>query len=485
MNPKTFAIAATALVTLLSIFPAKASGADTEGEVMSIHGDVLNILIRSGPAPAVGDTVSVMNVFDANGNATAIGSWRVTEVRGNDVKAVLVQSYGGEPSEGLLAYFTSSRGEGYREGPDVEVPGSASSGVPGKVTEVRGEEVTVSLDRDATPAVGDRVELSYAAGEDTISVGTWRVTGVRADGRVDAEPEEALGQPTPRMDALVFASGKKREVKTQDTSGSMTRANTLFAEAMSTMPKDPARAVALLVQAAELGHAEAAERAAIAYYHGRGVPRDYVRAAELFLQAAEAGRPEAQNYYGALFGKGQGGLARDDAQAVVWFRRSAAGGNSWAQANLCNRYIHGTGVEKNLEEAMRLCRLAEKQNNPSAFDSLGWIYQHGLGVEKNLTEAVRYYRRSAELGDTNGQNNLGYMYDKGWGVTRDYQQALHWYRQAAAQGYGHAEWNLGRLYQEGLGVPPDQAAAIEHFRRAARAGHTAAQERLQQLGQSW
>lgn len=464
---------------------AGTAAADTEGEVISVRGDIVNILVVSGPAPAVGDRVSVMHHADANGNATPVGNWRVTEVRGNDVKAILVQSYGGEPSEGMLAYFTSSRGEGYREGPDVEVPGSASSGVPGKVTEVRGENVTISLDRDATPAVGDRVELSYAAGEDTISVGTWRVTGVRADGRVDAEPEEARGQPTPRMDALVFATGTKSTPHSSDPTDRATPAAALFAEAMSIQSKDETQALELFVQAAELGHAEAAERAGTAYEHGLGTTRDDRKALLFYRQAAEAGRPLAQNNYGAFIGAGRGGVAENDEEAVVWFQRAAAQGQGWAQANLCVRYNTGAGVEKNHDEALRLCKLSAAQNNPAGLDQLGWMYQFGLGMEKNIDQAFHYYERAAKLGHANGQNNLAYMYEKGWGVTQDYQQALHWYRQSAAQGSSYAEWNLGRLYQEGVGVLPDQAVAIEHYRRAARAGHTASQERLQQLGQSW
>jgi TPR repeat protein len=487
MTPRHIAIAATVLVTLLAVFQAPAAGAAIEGEVISIQGDTLNILVRSGPAPAVGDTVTVMNRPDENGNATLVGEWRVTEVRGSDVKAVLVQRHGGEPSEGMTAHFTSSRGPGFREGPDVDVPGSASSGVPGTVTEVRGEDVTIRLEREATPAVGDRVELSYAAGEDTISLGTWRVTGVRADGRVDAEPEDVRGQPTPRMDALVFATGKKPEPKAKQTKSGVSggqRANEIYAEAIRIQPTDAARAVALMVEAAEMGHAEAAERAAIAYATGNGVPREDVRAAALFRQAAEAGRPEAQNWYGSFFGTGRG-VAEDQSKAVFWFQRAAEGGEAYAQANLCIRHQTGNGADVDLEKALSYCRKSAAQNNSTGWRELGRMYQEGLGVEKDLTEAFRCYQRAAELGYAIGQNDLGCFYEMGWGVTRDYRQALHWYRKAASQSESMADWNLGRMYNEGNGVTRDEAQAIEHWKRAARAGHTVAQEKLKELGQTW
>lgn len=482
MNTRNLAIVGVLLV-------AAATLNATEGEVISARGDTLYVMVTSGPIPAVGDTATVMNRPDADGNAMPVGDWRVTEVRDNEITAVLIRRIVGSPSEGMEVLFSSS-GEGSTpDGADVEVPGSASSGVPGKVAEVRGEEVTIRLEREAVPVVGDRVELSYAAGEDTISVGTWRVTAVRADGRVDAAPEEALGRPTPRMDALVFASGRRQTPVPVTTgsgkTGATGGADQLFSEALQILPKDPAGAVQLFVEAAAAGHAEAAERAAIAYYHGQGVPRDEARAAPLFRQAAEAGRPSAQNYYGSYLANGQGGLVRDDAQAVIWYRKAAAGGDDWAQANLCIRYVNGEGVEQDYQEALRLCRLSAAKNNPAAFDHLGWIHQNGFGVEKNVTEAVAFYRRSAELGNANGQNNLAFMYENGWGVGRDIEQALHWYRQAAAQGYGLAHWNLGRIYNDGVGVAVDQARAIEHWQQAARAGHAGSQEKLRELGRTW
>ena len=94
MNARTLTIVVLGLIV-------SATALATEGEVISIQGEILNILVRSGPAPAVGDTVTVMNRPDANGNAMPVGLWRVTEVRGNDVKAVLIQRMAGEPSEGM------------------------------------------------------------------------------------------------------------------------------------------------------------------------------------------------------------------------------------------------------------------------------------------------------------------------------------------------------------------------------------------------
>lgn len=477
------------LAAMALLLGAPVADADSTGEVVSVEGDVIRIAVTGGPAPAVGDTVAVTNRPDEHGNALAIGRWRVIRLlEGGEVTAIREASFGPPPEAGMPVMISSAGEPDPEEGPSVEVPGEVSSGVPGKVTEVRGEEVTIRLDREAAPAIGDRVELSYSFGEDTIIVGAWRVTAVRDDGRIDAAPVEAEGRPTPRMDAVVFATGTRlgeRAPAAGDVGFGRDVAAESFDEARRLEADNPGRALQLFVAAAGLGHAEAAERAGLAFELGRGTAPDDAAALRFYRQAAEAGRPLAQNNYAAFLASGRGGAAIDDAQAVDWYRKAAAQGESYAQTNLCIRYAEGLGVDKDVEEAIRLCRMAAAQNNPRAHDRLGWMYQLGLGTEVDLAEAFRCYERAAKLGDANGQNNLGYLYEQGWGVDRDVQQALFWYGQAAAQGYAWAEWNLGRVYADGVGVTADRTKAIEHLQRAARAGHQMAQEKLRQLGQSW
>ncbi|MFZ5788170.1 MAG: tetratricopeptide repeat protein, partial [Acidobacteriota bacterium] len=411
------------------------------GEVTAVDGETIVVAVRTGPTPRVGDSLSVMEPF-GEGHAASVGRWRVSAVLGATVRATREESFGGHPAVGMEALFDSRRGDGYVDGPDVAVPGPASSGVRGNVIEARGREVTVRLLETAVPAVGDKVELSFAVGEDAIAVGTWRVTAVRPDGAVDAAAVEALAAPTTSMDATVWASGS--------------RADALVQQANAVRATDPSRALEIYVQAAAQGHAEAAEQAGIAFMEGYGTPQNDARAAPLLRQAAEAGRPRAQNAYGVLVSLGRGGLAQDNAAATAWYRKAAAQDFAQGQSNLCHNYLFGEGVERNEAEAFRLCTLAAAQERASALDLLGWMYQNGLGTAKDLTQAFRHYERAARLGWANSQNNLGFMYENGWGVDRDTQQALHWYRQSAAQGNPWSEWNLGRMYQDGVGVTVDQ-----------------------------
>lgn len=74
---------------------------------------------------------------------------------------------------------------------------------------------------------------------------------------------------------------------------------------------------------AETGDATAQTRLAWMYEAGRGVPQDLSEAAQRFEIAANAGHAEAQYALAVMLRTGRG-RARDDAQSLVWLKRSAA-----------------------------------------------------------------------------------------------------------------------------------------------------------------
>lgn len=68
------------------------------------------------------------------------------------------------------------------------------------------------------------------------------------------------------------------------------------------------------------------------YENGESVARDYHRALALYCEAARRGDPNAYFQLGWMYLNGRG-VGRDDASAVMWLRKAAAGGVSQA-ANL-------------------------------------------------------------------------------------------------------------------------------------------------------
>ena len=141
-------------------------------------------------------------------------------------------------------------------------------------------------------------------------------------------------------------------------------------------------------------------------------------------------------------------------------------------------YYTGDGVEQDIEEAVRLFKLAVENGDAHAQSILGYMYSIGEGVEKDLMEAIRLYGLAAEQGDAGAQNNLGLMCEHGQGIMKDIEEAVRLYKLAVEQGESVAQYNLARMIYEGEGVEQDIEEAVRLFTLAAEQGSADAQTRL-------
>ena len=153
-----------------------------------------------------------------------------------------------------------------------------------------------------------------------------------------------------------------------------------------------------------------------------------------------------------------------------------------AQNKLGVMYTNGRGVAKDDREAVKWFRLAATQGYARAQNNLGLMYETGRGVGKDDAQVVFWYRKAAEQRCAEAQYNLGLMYETGRGVAKDDAQAVFWYRKAAEQGFAWAQCNLGFMYANGKGVDKDEVEAGQWFRKAANQGCADAQNNLTLLG---
>ncbi|WP_051237558.1 tetratricopeptide repeat protein [Ottowia thiooxydans] len=94
------------------------------------------------------------------------------------------------------------------------------------------------------------------------------------------------------------------------------------------------------------------------------------------LRAADQGNPQAQLAAGDAHMLGEGGIAQDRKQALVWYRKAALQGHTPAQRRL------------------------------------GYLYSNGEAVERDEAESLRWYLMAAELGDAQAQRVVGLIYGK-------------------------------------------------------------------------
>ena len=132
-----------------------------------------------------------------------------------------------------------------------------------------------------------------------------------------------------------------------------------------------------------------------------------------------------------------------DRKVLAEIRAGADKGDAKAQYELGRAFFSGTlGVAKDEAEAVKWFRKAAEQNVAAAQFSLGVCYANGRGVTKDDAEAVKWFRKAAEQNFADAQYNLGVCYDSGEGVAKDEVEAYKWWLLAAGQGNDDAKYNM-------------------------------------------
>src|SRR5437016_4270282 len=132
-----------------------------------------------------------------------------------------------------------------------------------------------------------------------------------------------------------------------------------------------------------------------------------------------------------------------DRKVLAEIRAGADKGDAKAQYELGRAFFSGTlGVAKDEAEAVKWFRKAAEQNVTDAQFSLGVCYANGRGVTKDDAEAVKWFRKAAEQNLADAQYNLGVCYDSGEGVVKDEVEAYKWWLLAAGQGNDDAKYNM-------------------------------------------
>lgn len=309
---------------------------------------------------------------------------------------------------------------------------------------------------------------------------------------------------------------------------------------------NPAQALAWYRHASEAGDAMARFLLGEAYENGEGVAADALKADEWFRLAADQGHKGAarallaphpplaplclramppQNreawfrarngdaacmaWAGGQFVTGKNGFPRSATEGLRWCELAVEAGDKTALRLLASFLANGTGVKKDLNQAVRLLRPLAEEGDTAAQRVLGRIYDApDAPGERPLVESAKWDERVAEKeDDVELMNDIGNRYftiaRKGEGArmsapgqipslrsvwqrlghhlvntlgisgSRDayYRKALQWYQKAADKGYAQAFTNLGDYAFLGLaGVPKDEAEAFRLYSRAASLG---------------
>jgi len=158
--------------------------------------------------------------------------------------------------------------------------------------------------------------------------------------------------------------------------------------------QDDAQAAKWFTKASDQGNTYGQLLLASLYRNGHGVAKDTVKAWQLLMQSADAGNGFAEDQVGMQL------LSNSTKQkeAVHFFALAAEQGVDNSQFQLGYCYFNGTGVEKDVKQAVEWFEKAVAQQNTRAMGMLVPIYMGGEeGVPKNLARAYALAHLAAEM----------------------------------------------------------------------------------------
>ncbi len=161
--------------------------------------------------------------------------------------------------------------------------------------------------------------------------------------------------------------------------------------------------------------------------------------------------------------------ARSDAERMLSDPRS--------QYEFARKLQQGKDVAKDQAEAVAWLKRSAEQEYAQAQLALATAYERGSGTGKDATEALRWYRRAAEKGNVDAQLAVARFYKDGIGVPKDPAEALKWYGRAADQGNATArEWVARLAPAPTPAKPPAVASAPAKSPEPAKAAPSAKAE---------
>ena len=197
--------------------------------------------------------------------------------------------------------------------------------------------------------------------------------------------------------------------------------------------EDYAKALRLLRQAAEAGHAQAQYRLGIMHANAEGVQLDYTNAANWLRRAADQDLGHAQSLLGWLYAMGYG-VEQDDGQAGHWYLKAAEQGFAKDQYTVAAMYRWGRyGVERNLSEMIRWYERAANQGFAPAQYALGQMLARGIEVRKDAVTAFQWLSMAIVNGSESAKKALMELTDE---MTAEEIQRAKQQMMAAAQDHG-------------------------------------------------
>lgn len=230
--------------------------------------------------------------------------------------------------------------------------------------------------------------------------------------------------------------------------------------------------IAEVVRKAELG--DPANLLALGTFHAYaqyGFAKDPQKAMALVLAAAQKSFPPAEAFLGYLYGEGKV-IPQDMKKAVYWREKAATDGDAQEKWSVGSAYLYGFMLPKDQIRALYWITEAANAGNAPAILKLVEIYKN-LKDKKQFSywQAKRFELeiQGAKNGDSEIMAEVArkYMLGKG-GAPQNKRLAVHWYLKAAEAGNQKAMEKVAQMYAKGKFLKKNPQKAQEYFEKLAQ-----------------
>ena len=236
-----------------------------------------------------------------------------------------------------------------------------------------------------------------------------------------------------------------------------------------------------LLKMAENGDAESQRKLGQCYLVGEGIKKNNEVGIRWLQKAAEVENLNALVLLFGIYFKGECGTARDTEKGISYLVKVADKRTNDKQAReyvagfqaiLGNFYETGSGVKKNINEALKWYEKSANAGNALGEASLGALYYDGKGVSKDSAKAFQLFEKSAMKNDVRGMTGLAMCYYKGDGIAKDYVKAYEILKRIVQvdDKQESALKILGLCYYYGHGVEKYEETAKDYFIKAKNSG---------------
>ena len=236
-----------------------------------------------------------------------------------------------------------------------------------------------------------------------------------------------------------------------------------------------------LLKMAENGDAESQRKLGQCYLVGEGIKKNNEEGIRWLQKAAEVENLNALVLLFGIYFKGECGTARDTEKGISYLVKVADKRTNDKQAReyvagfqaiLGNFYETGSGVKKNINEALKWYEKSANAGNALGEASLGALYYDGKGVSKDSAKAFQLFEKSAMKNDVRGMTGLAMCYYKGDGIAKDYVKAYEILKRIVQvdDKQESALKILGLCYYYGHGVEKNEEIAKDYFIKAKNSG---------------